>query len=66
MNTMLKVLIDNDWLDHDFIDNHTSGFQEAAAAVQECTLEWGEEVTGGPKELIYKAAEMWGKQKPVF
>ena len=24
MSTMLKVLIDNDWLDHDFIDNYTS------------------------------------------
>lgn len=66
MNTMLKVLIDNDWLDHDFINNYTSGFEDAVAAVEECTLEWGEEVTGVPKELIFKAAEMWGKAKTSF
>ena len=65
-NTMLKVLIDNNWLDNDFINNYTSGFEETVAAVQECTLEWGEEVTGIPKELIYKAAEMWGKAKTSF
>ncbi|WP_419868003.1 molybdopterin oxidoreductase family protein [Chryseobacterium sp. CT-SW4] len=65
-NTMLKVMIDNDWLDHDFIDNHTSGFEEAAEAVKECTLEWGEKVTGVPADLIYKAAEMWGKAKTSF
>ena len=66
MNTMLKVLIDNDWLDHDFINNYTSGFETASESVQECTLEWGEEVTGIPKELIYKAAEMWGKAKTSY
>uniref|UniRef100_UPI002621D302 molybdopterin oxidoreductase family protein n=1 Tax=uncultured Chryseobacterium sp. TaxID=259322 RepID=UPI002621D302 len=65
-NTMLKVLIDNNWIDHDFINNYTSGFEEAAEAVKDCTLEWGEEVTGVPAELIYKAAEMWGKAKTSF
>lgn len=65
-NTMLKVLIDNNWLDNDFINNYTSGFEETAEAVQDCTLEWGEEVTGIPKELIFKAAEMWGKAKTSF
>lgn len=42
MSTMLKVLIDNDWLDHDFIDNYTSGWEETAKTVEHCTLEWGE------------------------
>lgn len=65
-NTMLKVLVDNDWLDHDFIDSHTSGWEATVAAIQECTLEWGEEVTGIPKELIYRAAELWGKAKTSF
>ena len=66
MSTMLKVLIDNDWLDHDFINNYTSGWEETAKEVEHCTLEWGEKITGVPKELIYKAAEMWGKAKTSF
>ena len=55
-----------DWLDHDFIDNYTSGWEETAKTVEHCTLEWGEKITGVPKELIYKAAEMWGKAKTSF
>ena len=31
---MLHQLIKHDWLDHEFIDNHTSGFEEATAAVE--------------------------------
>ena len=65
-NTMLKVLIDNDWLDHDFIDNYTSGWEETIKEVEHCTLEWGEKITGVPADLIYKAAEMWGKAKTSF
>ena len=58
---MLKVLIDNNWLDHDFINNHTSGFEEAAEAVKDCTLEWGEEVTGVPAELDLQSCRNVGK-----
>ena len=37
---VLHVLIGRDWLDHDFIDAHTDGFDEAAAAVAEMTPAW--------------------------
>jgi len=63
---MLKYLADHDMLDHDFIDNHTSGFQEALDAVQGYTLEWAEEVTGIEKEKIELAAQWWGKASTSF
>ncbi len=63
---MLKIIVDNDWIDKDFIENHTSGFAETIASVQDHTLEWAEEVTGISAEKIYKAAEMWGKAKTSF
>jgi len=34
------------WLDHDFIANHTSGFEEARKAVESYDLEWTERTTG--------------------
>ena len=37
---VLHVLIRRDWLDHEFIDAHTVGFDEAAAAVADMTPEW--------------------------
>ena len=63
---MLKILVDNDWLDHDFIDNYTEGFQEAIDAVKDYDLDWAEEHTGIPKEKILEAATLWGKAKTSF
>lgn len=62
----LQQLVENDWLDHDFIENYTSGFEETIAAVKDYSLEWAEEVTGIPAESIKQAAEMWGKAKTSF
>lgn len=63
---ILREMIVHDWLDHDFIKQHTSGFDAAAAAVQEYTLEWAENVTGVPARRIAQAAEWWGNAGTSF
>ncbi len=63
---MLKYLVDHDMLDQAFIDQHTSGFAETIAAVQDYTLEWAEATTGIKKEKIQEAAELWGRAKTSF
>ncbi len=63
---MLKYLVDHDMLDHDFINNHTTGFEETIAAVKDYTLEWAEQVTGIEKEKIEQAAALWGKASTSF
>lgn len=60
MGTILHVLVARDWLDHDFIDAHTQGFEEAAAAVRDYTPAWGQSITGVPAARIEEAAELWG------
>ena len=57
---VLHELIRHDWLDHDFIDAHTVGFDEAAAAVADMTPAWAAEITGVPAARIEEAAELWG------
>jgi assimilatory nitrate reductase catalytic subunit len=57
---------EKDLLDHDFINNHTTGFQQTLDAVKEYTLEWAEQVTGIAKEKIATAAEWWGKAATSF
>jgi assimilatory nitrate reductase catalytic subunit len=57
---VLHELIRHDWLDHDFIDAHTVGFDEAAGAVAEMTPKWAEPITGVPAARIEQAAEWWG------
>lgn len=59
-NAILNRLIAWDLLDHDFIAAHTVGFDEVAAAVADCTPEWGQAVTGVPASRIEQAAQLWG------
>ncbi len=61
LSAIFRVLIERDWLDHDFIEAHTNGFEEAAEAVSGATLGWAEEVSGVPAARIEEAAELWGK-----
>ncbi len=63
---ILQQLVENDWLDHDFIANHTSGFEQTLAAIKDHTPEWAEGVTGIPAEKIRLAAQMWGKASTSF
>ncbi|HEU5079077.1 MAG TPA: molybdopterin oxidoreductase family protein [Opitutaceae bacterium] len=63
---ILHQLIKHDWLDHEFIANHTSGFEETAAVVKDYDLEWAENVTGIAKDKIMLAAEWWGKAATSF
>ena len=63
MGTILHVLIERDWLDHDFIEQHTEGFAAAAEAVREYTPAWGARVTGVPAARIERAAELWGTRR---
>ncbi len=57
---VLRSLIRHDWLDRVFIDAHTVGFDEAAAAVADMTPQWAAGITGVPAARIEQAAEWWG------
>ncbi len=57
---VLHILIERDWLDHSFIDNHTLNFDDAAAAVVDMTSAWASDITGVPAARIEEAAELWG------
>lgn len=63
---MLHQLIAHDWLDHAFIDEHTTAFAAAAEAASSYDLAWAESNTGVPAERIAQAAEWWGKAKTSF
>ena len=65
-NGILHLMIENDWLDHDFIDNHTVGFDALAEHVKQWTPKHTAEVTGIAEKGIRKAAEWWGEAKTSF
>jgi assimilatory nitrate reductase catalytic subunit len=65
-NGVLHLMIKNGWLDHDFIDNYTVGFDAVADHVREWTPNRTAEVTGITERAIRQAAEIWGKAKSSF
>lgn len=65
-NGILQLMIENDWLDHEFIENHTIGFDALAEHVREWTPKRTAEVTGIAERAIRQAAEWWGTAKTSF
>lgn len=63
---VLHLMIENDWLDHAFIRDHTVGFEKAAEAVRDWTPRKTAEVTGIKELAIRQAAEWWGTAKTSF
>jgi assimilatory nitrate reductase catalytic subunit len=63
---VLHLMIENDWLDHTFIRDHTLGFEKAAEAVREWTPRRTAEVTGIKESAIRQAAEWWGTAKTSY
>ncbi|MBI2214088.1 MAG: molybdopterin oxidoreductase family protein [Acidobacteria bacterium] len=65
-NGILHLMIENDWLDHDFIEQQTVGFDALAESVKEWTPRHTAEVTGIAEKGIRRAAEWWGEAKTSF
>jgi assimilatory nitrate reductase catalytic subunit len=63
---VLQVMIEHDWLDHDFIDTWTVGFEDVAAYCRQWPVARTAEVTGVPERSIRQAAEWWGTAKTSF
>ncbi len=65
-NGILNLMIEHDWLDHDFIHNHTVGFDKVVEHVHGWTPRKTAEVTGITERAIREAAELWGTAKTSF
>jgi len=60
-----QQLIANDWINHEFIAQHTTGFNELAAHVARFTPEFVADHTGLAPEAIARAAKCIGTGKAV-
>ncbi|HWR15335.1 MAG TPA: molybdopterin-dependent oxidoreductase [Terriglobales bacterium] len=65
-NGMLHVMIERGWIDYDFIEKHTTGWEQVAETVKKYTPEYASKIAGVPPEMIVKAAEMWGPAPTSF
>jgi assimilatory nitrate reductase catalytic subunit len=65
-NGILHLMIENEWLDHDYIRQHTVGFEAVAEHVSDWNPKKTAEVTGISERAIRQAAEWWGTAKSSF
>lgn len=65
-NGILHLMIENDWIDHEFIEEHTVGFDAVAEHVRQWTPRQTAEVSGIAEKSIRQAAEWWGTAKSSF
>ena len=65
MYTIANMLIEKDWIDHKFIEEHTNKFDEFAAFVKDFTLEKGVEATGLSAEQITELVNLIHNGKAV-
>jgi assimilatory nitrate reductase catalytic subunit len=65
-NGILHLMIENDWLDHDFIEQQTVGFETVAQHVKQWSPPRTAKVTGIAEKAIHQAAEWWGTASTSF
>jgi assimilatory nitrate reductase catalytic subunit len=65
-NGILHLMIERDWLDHEFIERNTVGFDSVAQHVRGWTPARTAEVTGISEKAIRQAAEWWGTARSSF
>ena len=64
INGIIKVILDENLEDKDFIAERTENFEALKTAVQEYTLGKVAALTGVPRDLIVKAARLYAGTKP--
>ncbi len=65
-NAILYEMIRHDWLDHEFINSRTVGWDEVAATVANYSPAKVAILCGIPAARIEQAAEIWGQAKTSF
>ena len=60
MNALLHEVIENDWVDHDYVERHTVGYEELKKRVADYPPELAAEVCDVPVEQIREAARLLG------
>ncbi|AIE86578.1 Assimilatory nitrate reductase large subunit [Fimbriimonas ginsengisoli Gsoil 348] len=63
---MLRILVEENLVDREFVENYTSGWADTEAAAMETSLVDAARITGVNLEDIVRAARMWGEAKSSF
>ncbi len=66
INAILRILIDEELYDKDYVEQHTTGFAELRASLETYTVDYAANITGLSPELIRQTALLYGNAKAAF
>jgi len=66
LNGMIHLLIENNWVDREYIAQHTVGFEVLEQSARKYTLAYVAEITGLTQEQIFKAAWIYAHAEAPF
>ena len=66
LNAMLRIVIDEALYDSEYVERHTSGFDDLRSSLEPYTLEYASEVTGLDGELIRRVAHLYATANSPF
>jgi assimilatory nitrate reductase catalytic subunit len=66
INGLIHIAIEHDLIDRDYIDRHTTGFEELRESVRDYTPERVAEITGLTPELIFRTAWTYARAEAAF
>jgi anaerobic selenocysteine-containing dehydrogenase len=66
MNALTREIIENGWVDHDYVADHTLGYEDLAKAVAPYTPEEAERLCDVPAEEVRRAARIFGESEAVL
>ncbi len=59
LNVVIKTILENDWVDHEFVEERTEGFSHLVETLEDFDKEAAAEECGVPLEEIERAAEAY-------
>ncbi len=66
INAIMRILIEEGLYSKEYVEAHTTGFEELRASLEPCTLEYAATITGLSPELIHKTAMLYGNARSAF
>jgi assimilatory nitrate reductase catalytic subunit len=66
LNGLIYLLLEHGLADHDYIARHTTGFEALQESIRKYTPEYVSQITGLSKEVLLKAALLYGHAEAPF
>jgi len=66
LNGLIHIVIERDWIDREYIERHTSGFEGLRQSVCDYTPERVSGITGLSADLLYRTAALYANARAAF